>query len=268
MHRLLSAMVLQWHSRDGPDVNQRDGSGVPALNDYFNAVPVTTTITTADNNAVAKLRLTDTFEPPIPMLGDNIVRVGDIVDYEVRINVQEGTHTNFAIEDNLPQGMVFEETVSINGIAAPFAAVAPFTYTTIAAPAVVGDPATGPTTVTWSVADLINPGDNLANDDFVIVYRARVLNLVHPQVNNIALTNTVNVDYDSALGAAPTKTDNEVLDLQQPDLSVTKVAAPANGDTVIDAGELITYTIEITNNGHCLHLMAHNYWLQERYYQT
>ena len=246
---LTSTVNVQWHSRDGPDVNQRDGSGVPALNDYFNAAPVTTVITTADNNAVAKLRLIDTFEPSIPLLGDNIVRVGDIVDYEVRVNVQEGSHTNFAVEDNLPPGMVFEETVSINGIAAPFAAVAPFTYSTIVAPVVVGDPTTGPTTVTWSVADLVNPGDNLANNDFVIVYRARVLNLVHPQVNNIALPNTVNVDYDSALGAAPTKTDNEILDLQQPNLSVTKVAAPANGDTIIDAGEVITYTIEITNNG-------------------
>ncbi|VAW51072.1 Conserved repeat domain protein [hydrothermal vent metagenome] len=249
LQNLTSAVNVQWHSRDGPDVNQRDGSGVPALNDYFNAAPVTTTITTADNNAVAKLRLIDTFEPPIPLPGDNIVRVGDIVDYEVRVNVQEGTNTNFVVQDNLPQGMVFEGTLTINGIATPFAAVAPFTHSTIAAPLIVGDPATGPTTVTWSVADLINPGDNIANDDFVIVYRARVLNLVHPQVNNIALTNTVNVDYDSAVGTAPTKTDNELLDLQQPDLLITKIAAPANGDAIIDAGELITYTIEITNNG-------------------
>ena len=35
----------------------------------------------------------------------------------------------------------------------------------------------------------------------------------------------------------------------QPDLSITKSASPANGDVLIDAGELITYTVDIINSG-------------------
>jgi uncharacterized repeat protein (TIGR01451 family)/fimbrial isopeptide formation D2 family protein len=243
---LSNSVDIQWSSRDGPDANERNGSGVPPLNDYFNLVSAVTLQTTPDSNVISKIRLSDTFNP-----ADNIVRIGDIIDYELRINLQEGSQPNFVITDTLPPGLVFEETLSINGISTPFAAVAPFTYSAIAAPLVVGDPATAPTTVSWSVLNLINPGDNLANNDFVIVYRTRVLNLALPQINNTPLANTVNLDYTAATGAAPTKTDNEVLDLQQPNLSITKVQVftPTSTDSVIDAGEIVRYQISMTNNG-------------------
>ena len=97
---------------------------------------------------------------------------------------------------------------------------------------------------------MINAGDNnLANNQFVIVYRARVLNLVHSQLNNIALTNDVSFDYSTSLGAAVTETSSATLDLLQPNLVVSKIAAPAGGDTVLDADELITYTVDIVNTG-------------------
>jgi len=245
---LTNAVSVQWHSRDGPDVNQRDGSGTPALNDYFNAPPTVTSLTTPDNTVVSKIRLTDTFGT-----ADNVVRIGDIVDFELRVSMQEGDHANFVIADTLPQGMVFEQTLSINGDAlAPYVAVAPFSHNDIAVAVVTGDPATGPSAVSWSAATLVNAGDNnAANNDFVIVYRTRILNLVHTQQNNIPLSNTVNVDYTTATGAAPTKTDNEVLDLQQPNLSITKVQVftPTSTDSVIDANEVVRYRVSISNNG-------------------
>ena len=242
---LSNSVDIQWSSRDGPDVNERDGSGVPALNDYFNPGSATTLQTTPDNNVITKSRLSDTYNP-----ADNIVRIGDIVEYELRINMQEGTSTNFVVQDNLPQGLAFEQTVSINGqTVAPYPAVAPFSHTAIPAAVVAGNPVTGPTTVSWNAGDVINAGDNnITNDDFVIVYRARVLNLVHAQQNNIALSNTVNFDYGLAGGAAPTKTSNQLIDLQQPDLSITKTSLPVAG-SIIGAGDPVTYTVEITNNG-------------------
>lgn len=242
---LSNSVDIQWSSRDGPDVNERNGSGVPPLNDYFNLVSATTLQTTPDNNIITKSRLSDTYNP-----ADNIVRIGDIVEYELRINMQEGTSTNFVVQDNLPQGLAFEQTVSINGqTLAPYPAVAPFSHNNIPAAVVVGDPATGPTTVSWNAGDVINAGDNdVTNDDFVIVYRARVLNLVHAQQNNIALANTVNFDYGLAGGGAPTKTSGQLIDLQQPDLSITKTSLPVGG-SIIGAGDVVTYTIDIVNNG-------------------
>jgi len=248
---LSNAVNIQWHSRDGPDINQRDGSGAPAFNDYFNVSPATTLQVTPDNNIVTKSRLSDTFES-VPPPGDNVVRIGDIVDFELRINLQEGTHPNTVITDNLPRGMVFEETLSINGdTIAPYTAAAPFSHPVIAAAVVTGDPTLGPTAVSWTAGDIVNAGDNLANNDFVIVYRARVLDLVHPQQNNIALTNNVSLDYGTATGAAPVKTDSEALDLQQPDLSVAKVQVftPTSTDSTIDAGETVRFMVSIANNG-------------------
>jgi len=241
---LSNSVDIQWSSRDGPGVNQRDGSGLP-LNDYFNLVSAVTLQITPDNNAVIKTRLTDTFNP-----ADNIVRIGDIVDYELRINIQEGTSPALVIQDTLAEGLIFEQTVSINGqTVAPYPAVPPLSHADIPAAVVVGDPSTGPTTVTWSAGDVINAGDNnTANDDLVIVYRARVLNLALPQINNTPLSNTVDVDYTIATGAAPTKTDNELLDMQQPDLSVTKTSVPVAG-SVIGASDLVTYTVDIVNSG-------------------
>ncbi|MCP4472068.1 MAG: DUF11 domain-containing protein, partial [Gammaproteobacteria bacterium] len=240
-----NSVDIQWNSRDGPDANERDGSGVPPLNDYFNLVSAVALQTTPDNNIITKTRLSDTFNP-----ADNIVRIGDIVEYELRINMQEGTNPNFIVQDTLPEGLIFEQAVSINGqTIAPYPAVAPFTHAAIPAPVVLGDPVTGPTTVTWNAGDVINAGDNLANNDFVIIYRARVLNLALPQLpTNSPLANNVDFDYDIATGAAPTKTGNELLALQQPDLSITKISLPVGG-SVIGAGDLVTYTVEITNNG-------------------
>jgi uncharacterized repeat protein (TIGR01451 family)/fimbrial isopeptide formation D2 family protein len=243
---LSNSVDIQWSSRDGPDANERDGSGVPPLNDYFNLVSAVTLQTTPDNNIITKSRLSDTYNP-----ADNIVRIGDIVEYELRINMQEGTSPDFIVQDTLPEGLIFEQTVSINGQAlAPYPAVAPFSHTAIPAPAVVGDPVTGPTTVTWSAGDVVNAGDNnITNDDFVIVYRARVLNLALPQLpTNTPLDNNVRFDYGMASGPAPTKTGSESLTLQQPELSITKTSLPVGG-SVIGAGDVVTYTVEITNNG-------------------
>ncbi len=245
---LSNSVDIQWSSRDGPDVNERNGSGVPditALNDYFNLIAATTLQVTPDNNVITKLKLSDTFNPV-----DNIVRIGDIVEYELRINMQEGSNPNFVVQDNLPRGLIFEQTVSVNGqTIAPYADVAPFTYAAIPAAVVAGNPTIGPTTVTWSTADVINAGDNnTSNDDFVIIYRARVLNLALPQANNTPINNIVDFDYTTASGPAPTKTDNQLLDLQQPDLSVTKTSVPVAG-SIIGAGDLVTYTVEILNGG-------------------
>ncbi len=132
--------------------------------------------------------------------------------------MQEGTSPNFIVRDTLPKGLIFEQTVSINGqTVAPYPAVAPFTHTAIPAAVVVGDPVTGPTTVTWNAGDVINAGDNnITNDDFVIVYRARVLNLAFPQLPTIQPIRLITLILITlmASGPAPTKTSSQLLDLQ------------------------------------------------------
>ena len=240
----------QWTGMDdaiGDPANliERNGSATPAENDYFNA-PVTTTLTTVDNTTLTKTRLSDTFNP-----ADINVRIGDLVDYELRLHLDEGSHKTLIISDVLPPGLQFEQVVSINGdTTAPYSNVAPFVHNDIATPIVAGNAALAATTVTWTIGDVVNVSDNnAANDDFIIIYRARPLNNgVFAQVNSTGLTNTATLNYVIATGAV-SQLDTENINLLQPDLAVTKIVAPAGGDTVIDAGELITYTVDVINSG-------------------
>jgi uncharacterized repeat protein (TIGR01451 family)/fimbrial isopeptide formation D2 family protein len=251
---LSNSVSVQWTSLDGPSVYERNGTGAPwlpapgaAYNDYYIG-PISATVVVGDNTATAKTRLLDTYGA-----GDNVVRIGDILEYELRLSLQEGTYNNVSVTDALPLGLMFEEIASINGdTAAPYTAVIPFAHADIPAANIVvaGDATTIPNTVTMTLGDIVNQADgNAANDVFIIIYRARVLNLVHPQVNNIALTNTAAMGYDTISGPATTVTDTETIDVRQPNLTVVKTAVAAGGDAVLDANELVTYTIDIANTG-------------------
>ncbi|MGD8568690.1 MAG: isopeptide-forming domain-containing fimbrial protein, partial [Gammaproteobacteria bacterium] len=245
---LNNSVVAQWTSVDGSGSDERDGSdGNGGLNDYVTS-PATVTLTTPDINAtINKVRSDDTYGS-----GDDDVRIGDIVEYTLTVSVPEGTLGNLELVDTLPQGLNFEEVVSINGdTTAPYSAVAPFTHSDIAAASIVeaGDPVLGSTTVTWTLGDVTNQPNDGAADNFVIVYRARVMDSVFAQTNSTALNNTIDMSYDKASGTVTVSDTDTIINMLQPDLAVSKSAAPAGGDILIDPNELINYTVDITNNG-------------------
>ncbi|WP_319409576.1 SdrD B-like domain-containing protein [uncultured Desulfosarcina sp.] len=251
---LSNSATAQWTSLDGPSGVERNGTGAPwnapqgtAYNDYFTG-PAAASLVVGDNNTTVKTRLQDTFGA-----GDDVVRIGDIVEYELRLGLQEGTLVAVQAVDTLPQGLMFEEIVSINGDAiAPYTAAAPFVHPDISVSDIVvaGNAAAGPTTLTFTLGTIVNQADgNLANDFFVIRYRARVLNLVHPQVDSIGLTNTLTMEYTTATVTVTTVAVTESVDVRQPNLAVAKTAVAAGGDAVLDADELVTYTVDITNSG-------------------
>lgn len=241
---LSNSGVMRWTGQPGVNANERNGSGAPAVNDYFTA-PAVAALTVPDANTVTKTRLTDTYGA-----GDANVRIGDIVEYQLRLHIREGSSPNTVISDTLPRGLAFTEVISVNGnTTAPYAAVTPFSHPAIAAPAVAGNPLTGPSTVTWTVGNLVNAGDNnLTNDDFVIVYRAVVRNLALAQVASSALNNTAALSYGTATGPG-NQTGNQSVTLQQPVLGVTKSAVTGGGDTILVPNEQVTYTVNISNTG-------------------
>ncbi|WP_232053865.1 isopeptide-forming domain-containing fimbrial protein [Microbulbifer sp. GL-2] len=245
---LSASARIEWTSLDEDNSSpfERNGAdGVGGLNDYV-LENIAAQLIAANDSTISKTRVDDSYGS-----ADAQLRIGDLVEYELRLSLPEGTAPNTLIVDTLPQGMVFVGTQSINGVTtAPFAAAAPFIHNDIAEPVQAGDPATGPTTLSWNIAQLINSGDNnLTNDEFILRYQARVLNKdVHPwPASNTALTNNVEFTFDAAAGAE-LRNDSDTLDLLQPDLIAAISSTPAGG-TTLSAGDIVDYTITITNNG-------------------
>ncbi len=243
---LTNSVVAQWTSIDGPSAFERNGTdGIGELNDYVTEAATTTVTTRHINATITKERTSDTYGA-----GDASVRIGDIVEYTLTLSVPEGTLGNLELADTLPQGLKFEGTVSINGNTgpAPYAAVAPFFHTATPEANEVGDPAVGPTTVTWRLGSVTNQSNDGLSDDFIIVYRVRVLNevFVHTDLS-ITLNNTVNMSYETATGNV-TQTDNDTITALQPMLTVTKSSNPVSGSSIV-AGNTVTYTVDIQNTG-------------------
>ena len=86
--------------------------------------------------------------------------------------------------------------------------------------------------MTWNLGSVTNqPNDGLSND-FVIVYRARVLNEVFAHTDlTTTLNNVVDMTYDTASGSV-TQTDNDTIIAQQPMLTVSKSSNPVNGNSI------------------------------------
>jgi uncharacterized repeat protein (TIGR01451 family)/fimbrial isopeptide formation D2 family protein len=243
---LMNTVIAQWTGIDGLNSYERNGTdGIGELNDYVTEEAEALLTTRGINATISKQRISDTYGA-----ADADLRIGDIVEYELRLSVPEGTLGNLQLIDTLPQGLEFEGTVSINGNPgpAPYGAVAPFSHSAVPEAMVTGDPAAAPTTVTWNLGSVTNqPNDGLSND-FVIVYRVRILNGVIPHTDlSVSLSNSVDMTYDTATGQEA-QTAGDTIAVLQPMLTVSKNSNPADGSSVT-AGETVTYTVDIINTG-------------------
>jgi len=251
---LSNSAVVRWTSLNGSipadDSNpfERNGSNSPAYNDYFTS-PATATLTTQNTTAFTKTRVSDTYGP-----ADSNVRIGDTVDYELRLHLNEGTTASVVLSDLLPRGLQFDSIVSVNGSGAPYSSVAPFTYTDIAVPSVSGNPLTGPSTVTWNIGNIVNAGDNNpANNDFVIVYRAKVLpDAGIPHVASTTLTNTATMAYSTGTGSASLNSSATITVLQPIMAALVKTAkdylnVPLASGSYIDTTNPVQFHLQACN---------------------
>ncbi len=243
---IINSAYTSWASLDGDVIGQRNGGGCPSVTalDNYCAGAATATVTSIDPTALAKAVASDSWTTAPSTASDATLRVGDTVIYTLTATLLEGTTQNVVIADTLPTNMVFDSVVSINGdTVTPYSSVAPFTYSNFTGPVISGS------TSTWSFGNITNAIDNNAtNNGFVIQYRARVVNTL-PQSPPTQLINNATLNYAIGGLAATPKSASATLNVWQPLLNVSKSAAPAERDTVLVAGELVTYTVSITNTG-------------------
>ena len=272
-----NSALIQWTSMDGTVVGERDGTiNTPVIRRYISGPLSAPTLVTTDTNTFTKVKLDDTY-----VTADDDIRIGDLVDYQLTLNLQEGTSQNLLLIDTLPEGLQFEGIVSINdqtddgdndfdiNPALPFIYPGSGVYTQGIASVISAntDPRLGSTDIQINLGDLINAGKTGVedgNDDFVIVYRTRAVERVQSQIANlpspvspIPRQNDIDFNYEISSGltgnfttSVVTQPASEVVTVRQPNLSITsKLVATAGGDNIIEANEVITYTLSIENTG-------------------
>ncbi|HEY8570521.1 isopeptide-forming domain-containing fimbrial protein [Microbulbifer sp.] len=265
---LTNSIAADWTSLDGSDVEERTGNDAPdtsALNNYFIADELA--MPSVDNAAIVKTVISDTWNGDITPAAQTTARAGDTITYQLTLTLPEGLNSNVVVTDLLDPGLAFVDVVSINGAAtAPYAAAGVFSYSDIPAANVPAADQTG--TLSWNLGDVTNaPDQNPANDEFVIVYRARVQ---HGAGDNPAATptstvlnNQATLGYTYASGAAattaPATASVEVLQPQINELTKTGVVLPASGAIVGDGQSAATaYLVDIASNSMQFSLQACN----------
>ena len=241
---ITNSAYADWTSLSGSITGERTGAGCPNVtspNNYCTG-PATASVTSFDPTTLAKSVVSDSWTTTPSTSTDSTLRIGDTVVYSLALTLREGVTQNVVLTDQLPTGLAFDSVVSIS----PASGSSNFTYT------VASQPSAGATgTLTWNLGNITNAVDNNpANNTLIIQYRAHVVkNTLAQSPTAQQLTNNATLSYAINGVAATPKPASATINVWQPMLNVSKSAAPANGGTVITAGELITYTVKIANSG-------------------
>jgi fimbrial isopeptide formation D2 family protein/uncharacterized repeat protein (TIGR01451 family) len=170
---------------------------------------------------------------------------GDTIPYEVVVTIPEGVTNGLIVEDQLPTGLVF-----IDLSEAPSSAWDAGTF------AVPGDITqsynTGTNVVRWTFNAPVNntPDNDATNNTITFRYTVRVTGSAFTAGVDALddVTNTARVLFTPPGGDPETEADTDTaqVDLQRPSIAVTKAVSPTG---TVDAGDTLTYTVTITNDG-------------------
>lgn len=240
-----------WYSSlDGTFIYERDGETAPAclwqpglppacLNDYRNAG--SDTFTTGGSLFQKALATTD----EAATSGDEL-SIGEIVTYGMVVTLPEGTINNVSVADTLPTYLEYVDASVVTQAAASYSLL-PFNFAgTLPAPVITAPPANpnGGGTATLDFASVIVDGDNdITNNSFLVLVRARVMNLAANQQGQVR-TNNASLNYQGL--AAPIASNPLPITVVEPELGMTKSVVsilPANPSN--DAGDTVTYQVNL-----------------------
>jgi len=216
---------VTWTSTNGVNPDERDGSGVPARNDYN---------TSANANQIIVPGALDV-EKTILNPANNIVTIGDTIDYRVDVSLIEGITENVTLVDQLPEGVEY--------IAGSFF-VADTGGGLLAPEVVTYNAVTRQLTATFATVQFFGITDSgsrpvIDTGTFTVGYQAVVLN----EAENSALSLLPNVVTGSATNT-PTDQDVALAIIGEPILDIVKTTTATN----IEAGDTVTYVITVDHS--------------------
>ncbi len=240
--KITNTASADWSSQSGATkfTSNKDTATV----DIANVVPSKLLVATSEAST------SDASNPPR-------VTIGEVVRYRLAVRIPEGTITDLKLVDTLPAGLAFlndgtvraafvsngtgltSSTVSgipnINGNSASLANVPSsaltYSFTNFTASS---------DTYTFSLGNVVN-GDNDDDAEFLIVeFNALVLNVAGNNAGNNRVNSFQVLQGNTLLATS----GNRRIRISEPLLTVDKTANP----TIGDAGDLISYTLVLTNS--------------------
>ncbi len=179
---------------------------------------------------------------------DDQAVIGELVTYRLQIDVPEGEATGLVVVDTLDAGFAFVGITSVT-VGDDLAHVGGGAITT-------GSIATTVTSsgrvVTFDIGDVLDPTPLTTNDldEIYIEYQVVVLDVIGnqggPAESNTELNNSATLSYDGGSDITRAAANVEVI---EPELTSTLnvFGAGGIGDTVIEAGETMTVSLELKN---------------------
>jgi len=215
----------------GDPNGERDGSG--GVNDYADS-----------DNADVTLTGQPRFEKSLsgsnqPHTADPELTIGEQATYTLVLTIPEGTLPDVLIADAMPAGLALVAFDSITPSSVAVTTDVAGGFPQILAGANAGL-AGNNTSFSLNFGTLTNSDtDDLVIETLTIVYRAVVLNVL-ANVNGQLRTNDASFTWSGG-----TIDDTVTIKIVEPDLAVTKVANPTEGD----GGDTITFTVSLDHTG-------------------
>jgi len=211
----MSTSTAVAQTRDDSDSRDDDDAN---LDNYGESDAVTLTV----DSSIAIAKSLTAGQP------DNAFTIGEVVSFDVRVDVIEGVKGNVVVTDVLPTGLMFQGPASI--VATPNISYSG-AGTAVEAPA---------GTLTFDFGNVSNPADGDDTNDFFIIRFDALVEDVGSNTNGTMLTNTASLT--SAVGPAGPATQDIVI--AEPDLEITKV--PSNPNPSL--GDEVTFTVTVRHS--------------------
>ncbi len=210
-----SQQVVGSETRDFTDGGDDDDNTV--LNNYNESAQSTLTL----NSDIA---IQKSLSPGQP---DNNYTIGDIVSFDLRVDVVEGTIPNVSVIDNLPSGLSFVQLVSIiagNNISYDG----------------TGNAVDSAGQITVDLGNITNIADGDTTNDYLIIRFEAIVDDVPGNIDGVVLTNSAEVQSDSG-NAGPVTFD---INIVEPNLVITKTAS----DSAPPIGHELTFTVTVQHS--------------------